>query len=118
MEYYYRQKHPEFKTLPPVAPGCTVSKSIPVMEFIYPTSGIKIFIPRDQTGALTRVIPEVAHRNPSKKIFWHLDETYIGSTRFIHQIEMLAETGNHLLTVVDEEGNAIRCAFTITGKGE
>ena len=118
MEYFYRQKHPEYKTLPPVAPGCSISKSIQVMEFIYPVSGIKIFIPRDQCGLLTRVIPEVAHRNPSKKIFWHLDETYIGTTRYIHQIEMLAETGNHVLTVVDEDGNMIRCLFTITGKGE
>jgi penicillin-binding protein 1C len=118
MEYFYKQKHPEYKTLPPVAPGCNAGKSIPVMEFIYPTSGIKIFIPRDQTGLLTRVIMEVAHRNPSKKIFWHLDETYIGTTRFIHQIEMLAESGNHVLTVVDEDGNSIRCGFTITGKGD
>jgi penicillin-binding protein 1C len=115
MEYFYKQKHPGYRTLPPVAPGCSVSKSIPVMEFIYPMSGIKIFIPRDQTGVLTRVIPEVAHRNPSKKIFWHLDETYIGTTRFIHQIEMLAGTGNHVLTAVDEDGNSIKCAFEITG---
>ena len=111
MEYFYRQKHPGYKTLPPVSPGCSVSKNIPVMEFIYPTSGIRIFIPRDQTGVLTRVIPEVVHRNPSKKIFWHLDETYISTTRFIHQIELLAGTGNHILTVVDEDGNTIRCPF-------
>ena len=39
MEYFYRQKHPEYKTLPPPAPGCTDDKSIPVMEFIYPTQG-------------------------------------------------------------------------------
>jgi penicillin-binding protein 1C len=113
MEYFYRQKHAEYKTLPPVAKGCTVSKTNPVMEFIYPTSGIKIFIPRDQTGELTRVITEVAHRNPSKKIFWHLDETYIGTTRFIHQIEIFAGSGNHVLTVVDEDGNTIKCVFTI-----
>jgi penicillin-binding protein 1C len=118
MEYFYRKKHPEYKTLPPVAPGCIISKSIPVMEFIYPTSGIKIFIPRDQTGALTRVITEVVHRNPSKKIFWHLDETYIGTTRFIHQLEILAGSGNHVLTVVDEDGNIIRCPFTIIGKSD
>ncbi|MCX6254435.1 MAG: penicillin-binding protein 1C, partial [Bacteroidia bacterium] len=118
MEYFYRQKHPEYKTLPPVAPGCSVSKNIPVMEFIYPTSGIKIFIPRDQTGLLTRVIPEVAHRNPAKKIFWHLDDKYIGTTRYIHQIEMVAKTGSHVLTVVDEDGNSIRCVFTIIGKND
>lgn len=117
MEYFYRKKHPEYKSLPPVAPGCAVSKNIPVMEFIYPASGIKIFIPRDQTGTLTRVIPEIVHRNPVIKIFWHLDETYIGTTRYIHQIELLAATGNHTLTAVDEEGNTIRCAFTIIGKG-
>jgi penicillin-binding protein 1C len=118
MEYFYRKKHPEYKTLPPVAPGCIISKSIPVMEFIYPTSGIKIFIPRDQTGTLTRVITEVVHRNPSKKIFWHLDETYIGTTRFINQLEILSGTGNHILTVVDEDGNTIRCPFTIIGKSD
>ena len=113
MEYFYKKKHSEYKTLPPVAPGCSAGKNNPVMEFIYPTAGIKIFIPRDQTGELTRVIAEVAHRNPSKKIFWHLDKTYIGTTRSIHQLELLTGTGNHVLTVVDEDGNTIRCPFVI-----
>jgi penicillin-binding protein 1C len=113
MEYFYRNKHPEYKTLPPVEQGCALNKNIPIMEFIYPTPGIKIFIPRDQTGELTRVIAEVAHRNPSKKIFWHIDETYIGTTRYMHQLEILAGSGNHILTVVDEDGNTIRCGFTV-----
>lgn len=116
MEYFYRVKHPEYKTLPPVASGCSSDISIPVMEFIYPTPGIKIFIPRDQTGLLTRVIPEVAHRNPSKKIFWHLDKKYIGTTKSIHQVEILAEPGEHVLTVVDEDGNTIKSVFSIIGK--
>jgi penicillin-binding protein 1C len=116
MEYFYKQKHPEYRTIPPVAPGCTDDKSIPVMEFIYPSPGVKIFIPRDQTGLLTRIIPEVAHRNPSKKIYWHLDNNYLGTTRFIHQTEFFAEPGTHLLTAVDEDGNTIKCPFVITGK--
>jgi penicillin-binding protein 1C len=113
MEYFYRQKHPEYKTLPPVAAGCATGKSLPVMEFIYPTPGIKIFIPRDHTGELTRVIAEVVHRNPSKKIFWHLDEKYLTTTKFIHQTEIRAEAGNHVLTIVDEDGNTTKCLFTI-----
>jgi penicillin-binding protein 1C len=113
MEYFYKKKHPEYRTLPPVAPGCFSGKAIPVMEFIYPTSGIKIFIPRDHTGELTKIITEVVHRNPSKKIFWHLDETYIGTTQYIHQLELSAGSGNHILTAVDEDGNSIRCGFTI-----
>jgi penicillin-binding protein 1C len=113
MEYFYRQKHPEYRVVPAASPGCRGDKSIPVMEFIYPVSGVKIFIPRDETGALTRVIPEVAHRNPAKKIFWHLDEKYIGTTKSIHQVEILASAGEHVLTVVDEDGNSMRCVFTI-----
>jgi penicillin-binding protein 1C len=116
MEYFYRQKHPEYKPLPLYSPECIISRNIPAMEFIYPTPGIKIFIPRDQSGMLTRVITEIAHRNPSKRIFWHLDEKYIGTTRSIHQTEISAVTGNHLLTAVDEDGNTIRCAFTIISR--
>lgn len=115
MEFFYHRKHPEYKTLPPVADGCTANRDISVMEFIYPTSGIRIFIPRDHTGSLTRIIPEIAHRIPAKKVFWHLDETYIGTTRNIHQIEMMAEKGDHLLTAVDEDGNMIKCSFSIAG---
>jgi penicillin-binding protein 1C len=117
MEYYYRQRHPEYKVLPPTAPGCTDDKTIQVMEFIYPTWGVKIFIPRDQTGELTRVVPEIAHRIPTKKIFWHLDNRYLTTTRYIHQIELMAGPGQHMLTAVDEDGNTIRCQFTVTNTG-
>jgi penicillin-binding protein 1C len=113
MEYFYKMKHAGYKSLPPLAQGCSGSKSIPVMEFIYPTSGIKIFIPRDQTGELTKIITEVAHRNPSKKIFWHLDERFIGTTRSVHQLELVTSSGNHILTAVDEDGNTIKCEFTV-----
>jgi penicillin-binding protein 1C len=116
MEYFYRQRHPEYKVLPPYAKGCTDDRSIPVMEFIYPTQGVKIFIPRDQTGMLTRVIAEVAHRNPSKQIFWHLDNKYISTTRFIHQAEIFSGAGEHVVTAVDEDGNSIKCRFEITGR--
>ena len=113
MEYFYRKKHNEYKTLPPVSPDCPGHNDIPAMEFIYPSSGIKIFIPRDQTGLTTKVIPEVVHRNPVKKIFWHLDEKYISTTQYIHQIEIVAEKGIHVITVVDEDGNTEKSVFTI-----
>ncbi|HOO98047.1 MAG TPA: penicillin-binding protein 1C [Bacteroidales bacterium] len=116
MEHFYRLKHPEYKVVPPVAEGCLPGKGVPVMEFIYPSDGAKIFIPRDHTGDFTRIIIEVAHRNPSKKLFWHLDENYSGTTRHIHQKELTADTGDHILTVVDEDGNTIKCSFTITGE--
>ena len=113
MEYFFRQKHPEYLPLPPFAEDCAPSGSLPVMEFIYPTQGIKIFIPRDHTGELTRVIAEVVHRNPAKKIFWHLDEKYLTTTKYIHQTEIMAGAGTHVITIVDEDGNTIKCFFNI-----
>lgn len=113
MEYYYRQKHPEYRPLPPYAPGCRTDKSIPVMEFIYPTQGTKIFIPRNQFGLPTKIIAEIAHRNPAGKIYWHLDEQYLITTKHIHQIELSPSPGNHVLTVVDESGNMVRCGFEV-----
>lgn len=113
MEYFYRIRHAEYRPLPPIAPGCGGTKKIPVMEFIYPTAGIKIFIPRDQTGELTNVISEIAHRDPGKKIFWHLDEIYLGTTDFLHQMDIQAKPGKHILTTVDEDGNTLSCFFYI-----
>jgi penicillin-binding protein 1C len=65
---------------------------------------------------MTRIISEVAHRNPSKKIFWHLDDKFQTSTRSIHQVEILAGPGDHTMTAVDEDGNTIICPFSITGR--
>ncbi len=118
MEYFYKQKNPWYRPVPPYAPGCTGGTVIAAMEFIYPTRGARIFIPRDQTGRQTRVIAEIAHRNPSERIFWHLDNTYIATTRFIHQAELLALPGNHVITAVDEAGNTISSTFVIAGLGE
>jgi len=115
MEYYYRQKHPGYRMLPPFEQGCGTEKTIPVMEFIYPQAGTRIFIPRDHTGEKTRIIPEIVHRNPQEKIFWHLDNEYKISTRNIHQVELYAEPGRHTITAVDGEGNTISCTFTIEG---
>jgi penicillin-binding protein 1C len=57
----------------------------------------------------------VAHRDPSKKIFWHIDEKYKATTVRIHHLEIFANPGNHVLTVVDEDGNRIICPFSISG---
>ncbi len=115
MEYFYRQKHPEYRILPPYDQGCSTGKTLPVMEFIYPLTGTRIFIPRDHTGQKTRIIPEIVHRNPREKIFWHLDSEYRLTTQDIHQVELYADPGRHTITAVDSEGNTISSTFTIEG---
>ncbi|HPC97605.1 MAG TPA: penicillin-binding protein 1C [Bacteroidales bacterium] len=113
MEYYYRFRHPEYRTLPPFAPGCPANEEDPQMEMIYPVPGIKIFIPRDQEGKPTRVVAEIAHRQPSRTIYWHLDEKFTGQTKYLHKIELLAPAGDHILRAVDQDGLTISCRFTV-----
>ena len=62
---------------------------------------------------MTRVIAEAVHRDAREKLFWHLDEDYITSTKFIHQTDIFAAPGPHRLTIVDESGNMASCSFTI-----
>lgn len=113
MEYYYRQKNAGYRPLPPLLPGCTDVKTLRPFEFIYPVQGVKIFIPRDHTGREMKFVAEVVHRNSSVKIYWHLDDNYLGTTQYIHQYEISAGRGEHRLTVVDEEGNREECRFEI-----
>ncbi|MBM3419545.1 MAG: penicillin-binding protein 1C, partial [Bacteroidetes bacterium] len=81
--------------------------------FIYPPPEAGIFIPRDHTGELTRFIAELVHRDRAIKIFWHLNDAYLGETRFIHQFEIVAPPGENRLTAIDNEGNIATTIFTI-----
>lgn len=113
MEYYYKFRHPEYRTLPPFAPGCSEDNELPLMELIYPVPGIKIFIPRDQEGKPTRVVAELAHRHPSRTVYWHLDNKFTASTKYMHKIELLAQAGDHVLRAVDQNGFTVSCRFTV-----
>ncbi len=106
MEWYYRQHHPEYS--PIIRKGTEA-----VMEFIYPENGAVIYIPRQLDGTIRGVTFNLAHRNPSTTIYWHLDNEYVGQTRKIHQMTLIPEVGKHTVTAVDESGNTISASFTI-----
>jgi len=112
MEWYYRKKDPHYRTLPPLAPGCGNGNEQP-MEMIYPKETRQIFIPRGLEGQLSRVVFEVAHRDPGAIIYWHLDDQYLGETSTLHQLEILAPPGYHTLTLVDSGGNILEKSFQI-----
>ena len=107
-EWYYKSKNPIYKQLPPYKPGCNGENEIAVMQFVYPVKATNIYIPRDIDGKVQKVIFEIAHRYPEKKIYWHLDNTFLGETLEIHQMEIFANEGVHIISAVDEDGNTIR----------
>ncbi len=104
MEYYYQNKNPLYKTLPPFRNDCT-AEGQKSMDFIYPEEAVKVFLPKDFDGEKNPLVLRLAHSIPETKVFWYLDDAFIGSTQSIHEMEILPQKGIHIITVVDEFGN-------------
>lgn len=116
MEFYFRKYNPSYLSVP--VNSISGKGEQQVMEFIYPGSNDKIYIPRSLEGKPGNVVFEVAHREASVKIFWHLDNQYIGTTSYLHQKELSPSIGQHLITLTDEHGNTLKRLFTILNSTE
>ena len=106
MEWFYKPHHPEYT-------GARKAGGTQEMEFIYPQPGTTLYLPRQLSGQVEGVVFRVAHHNADATLWWHLDQTYVGETRFIHELRLAPATGKHTLTVVDNEGNTATIAFTV-----
>ncbi len=116
MEYYYKTKNYEYHVLPPFRPDCVQAENANPMEIIYPKDGAKIYVPLEADGSRGRVIFNAAHRQAGVKIFWHLDDQYVGETKDFHQMALNPPPGKHILTLVDGNGNTIHIGFEVLAK--
>ena len=113
MAYYYQSKNPFYKPLPAFREDCLGETSIK-MEFIYPKENNSIFLPKDFDGTTNELILKLAHSKPETTVFWYLNDTFIGSTKTIHEVAIVPKQGKHLITVVDELGNEAKRWFEIS----
>jgi penicillin-binding protein 1C len=113
MEYYYKSRSYEYHLLPPFRPDCALGERGNPMEIIYPKDGAKIYVPLEADGTRGRVIFDAAHRQSGVKIFWHLDDDYVGETKDFHQIALNPPPGKHTLTLVDGNGNEVHVGFEV-----
>ncbi len=116
MEYYYKQRNADYKTLPPFKEGCAFAETGKVMEIIYPQPDAKIYVPLEVTGEKGKTIFTAAHRRSGAKIFWSLDDEFIGTTQNFHQMGLNPSPGKHIITLVDENGISVSRQFEILGK--
>jgi penicillin-binding protein 1C len=116
MEWYYRQKNQDYRPLPPFKTGCDLATAGRQMELIYPQQHAKIYVPLEINGIRGKTIYTATHRNADGKIFWHLDDEFIGTTKHYHQLAISPSAGKHLVTIVDENGESITRAFEILEK--
>lgn len=112
-EWYYKQQHPAYWSLPPFSPECSDGASGEVMLFIYPYPNSVIKITRQLDGMRGKAVFELAHRNPSARVFWHLDNEYLGETADVHQMKLSPNAGEHVLTVVNEMENSLTIRFKV-----
>ena len=105
-EWYFKQHHPDYKTLPPFMAGCGEDTHSP-MAFIYPQSSAIVYLPKQLDGSDGEITFELAHSNNNATVFWHIDSEYLGTTRDFHKFTFRPSRGKHSITVVDNEGNTL-----------
>lgn len=112
-EHFFVQQHPEYKLLPPFLEGCEPSGADLQMQLIEPKANTRIYIPKNLDGTLSRTVFQAAHRRPGAVLYWHIDDHYVGKTEQFHNLELIPEPGEHVLTLVDDQGNRLQRKFTI-----
>jgi penicillin-binding protein 1C len=115
-EYYYRNHHISYRTLPPFRKDCADPAGIVAMDMIYPKTDSRIFIPRDLDGNVGSTVFQAAHRNPQATIYWHLDGQFIGATSRTHKLTVSPAEGTHHMTLVDEQGETLEKDFDVISK--
>jgi penicillin-binding protein 1C len=113
MEWYYKNKHAQYKMLPPYKPGCEPEENYAVMEIIYPKRLSSLYIPKELDGKEGKAVIELAHRQKNIKVFWYLDGVFIGTTKEFHQLGIAPPNGRHILLVEDENGERIELPFEV-----
>ena len=115
-EYFYKQGHPEYKSLPQWLPESTASNA-GEFEILFPEDGTSVYIPTELDGSFGALVAEAAHKNPDAVIYWDLDGEYLGSTKSYHQMKIqplrAAARGRHELTLTDNRGNTRKRIFYV-----
>ena len=107
MEWYYKNQHIEYQTLPPFREDCSGTQTAS-MDFIYPKTNSKIYLTKNFNSEIQPVILKVAHTNRETLLYWYVDNIYKGTTKTFHEMPIDTSSGYHYITVVDENGNEIR----------
>jgi penicillin-binding protein 1C len=115
-EWYYKTKNQNYKTLPSYRKDCLALNRSSAMEFIYPKKSTQIYVPVELDGKTGRSVFEVAHRSADAIIYWHLDDEYLGLTKNFHQMALSPDSGKHVVTLVDQNGDRAEQYFEVLKK--
>ena len=102
---YYKRSHPEWLSPPPLHPACDVDEAERVMEIVYPLKDDVIYLARDFDQSEQSVVARVSHSRSDSKLFWYLDDQYLGESQDFHSFAFAPKEGHHKITIIDDHGN-------------
>lgn len=111
--WFYMQKNPSYKALPPFHPSCTASFQKERFAVLYPENRAILVNTKDIGGEENGFVFEAKHMDESATLFWHLNNEFLGVTEIIHKITVNVPEGKHILTVVDTNGDKIKIDFEV-----
>jgi penicillin-binding protein 1C len=116
-EYFWKKQHSEYLPLPPWRSDCirTLQQNTGELAFelIYPDSENTLYLPLDLDGKLSQAVFRAVHRDAQAILHWHLDGEYLGQTQLFHEKAVRAGPGNHLLVLVDNNGQRMERKFSV-----
>lgn len=117
--WFYRQRHPDYRPLPAWRSDCVAGARAldptPPLAILYPHAGAGLYLPRELGGRRGRAVFRVVHERDDARLFWHLDDRYLGVTEHFHQWAIQAAPGWHTLTLVDDQGFRLQRRFKVLG---
>jgi penicillin-binding protein 1C len=113
-EYYYRRAHAEYRPLPSQRADCLAhGADRGALALLYPDVNGRVLIPDELDGSRGRTVFQAVHRRREATIYWHLDDRYLGETHTFHQQSLDMDPGEHILTLVDNEGQRVSRRFQV-----
>ena len=113
-EFYYRRAHAEYRPLPATRADCLGGRTgRAALAVLYPDANARVLIPSELDGTRGRAIFEAVHRRRDARIYWHLDDIYLGETHTFHQQSLDIDPGEHILTLVDDQGERVARRFEV-----
>ncbi|KZS38191.1 penicillin-binding protein 1C [Aquimarina aggregata] len=111
-EYFFKTNNADYRSLPPYRSDC-IKESQARMDFIFPKKNSSVYLPKGFDGKINEVVLKIAHTDPETRVFWYIDNQFVGTTKQFHEMPVLPKVGDHLITIVDEKGNELKRKLTV-----
>jgi len=98
--------------IPPHIPDCPTRYKAK-LQIDYPQPGALIFLPRDIDLQQQKLTPQISGYASETRLFWYLDDEFVGSSIGKENISLLPDNGFHTLSIIDESGNSVSTTFQI-----